>query len=332
MTEGSRFQILCISGGGYLGLYAAAVLAELEAAAKAPIGDCFDLIAGTSVGGLIGLAIAAGRPAAGIRDTFAAHGSAIFSERPPASGSLARVVDLRRNALAAKYDPRPLAEVIDKILGPDLKIGDLKRRFMAPAVNVSKGQPQVFKTSHHKSFVRDWRLLARDVALATSAAPTIFPLHEIGAERFADGGLYANAPDELALHEACHFLRVPEPDVHVLSVGTTTAKFSFSHRTPSGIGWIDWLSGQRLFSVMISAQQLNSNAVLQHKLGQRYLRIDSDRSPEQERNLSMDSASPAATKDLLALAEASARQHLPRSPLPEFLRHRASQAKFFNGV
>lgn len=330
MVSGSRFQILCISGGGYLGLYAAAVLAELEAQAKAPLGDCFDLIAGTSIGGIVALGLAAGTPAASIREAIVKHGPSIFSPRPPPTGEVARIADLRRNAIEAKYDTGPLAEAIDEVLTADLRIGDLKRRFMAPAVNVTKGQPQVFKTPHHPTFVRDLRLSAKDVALATAAAPTFFPLHEIGSERFADGGLYANAPDQLALHEACHFLDCDVEDVHILSVGTTTSKFSFSHRTSSDMGWMDWLSGQRLFSVMISAQQLNADAVLRHQLGERYIRIDSERSPEQERNLSMDSASPSATQDLLGLAEASVRQYLPRPPLPGFLKHRAAPATFFN--
>jgi patatin-like phospholipase/acyl hydrolase len=330
MADGSRFQILCISGGGYLGLYAAAVLAELEDQAKVPIGDCFDLIAGTSIGGIIALGIAAGTPAAAIRDAISKNGPSIFSSKRPVEGKIARLLELRQNAFKAKYSAAPLAGAIDAILAEDLKIGDLRRRFITPTVNVTKGQPQLFKTPHHETFVRDLKLKARDVALATSAAPTFFPLHEIGAEQFADGGLYANAPDELALHEACHFLNCDIGDVHILSIGTTTSKFSFSHRTPSNMGWLAWLSGQRLFSVMISAQQLNADAVMRHRLGERYLRVDSDRSPEQERNLSMDSASTSATQDLLGLAEASVRHHLPRAPLPVFLSHRAAPAKFFN--
>ena len=60
-----------------------------------------------------------------------------------------------------------------------------------------------------------------DAALATSAAPTFFPVHRIKGELFADGGLYANAPDQLALHEAEYFLEVGLPDIAMLSIGTT---------------------------------------------------------------------------------------------------------------
>src|SRR5262249_33903737 len=152
------------------------------------------------------------------------------------------------------------------------------------------GSPQVFKTDHHPTFVRDWRLPLVDVALATSAAPTFFPLHRIGSELFADGGLYANSPDQLALHQAEHFLEQELADISLLSIGTTTSKFSFSNAASTDLGWIGWMENQRLPRVMIAAQQLNADFMLGHRLKDRYLRIDHDQSPEQERQLALDSA------------------------------------------
>ena len=63
-------QILSLSGGGYLGLYTAAVLAAIEERIKAPLATRFDLIAGTSVGGIIALGIANEVPAADIKKAF----------------------------------------------------------------------------------------------------------------------------------------------------------------------------------------------------------------------------------------------------------------------
>lgn len=59
-----RFQVLSLSGGGYLGLYTAAVLAELEAQTGRRVVDMFDLLAGTSIGGIVALGLAAGVSAA----------------------------------------------------------------------------------------------------------------------------------------------------------------------------------------------------------------------------------------------------------------------------
>ena len=262
-----RFQILCLSGGGFRGLFAAEALAGLEDAAGVGLAQCFDLIAGTSIGGIIALGLAAGTPARRIADTFREHGKTVFAKAPVRGGGLAVFLALMGNARRARHRSEPLARLVSALTGEGAKVGDLKQRVIIPAVNLTKGRPQVFKTPHHPSFVRDHRLSLVDVALATSAAPTYFPLHAIGGELFADGGLYANAPDLLALHEAEHFLGRSIDDVHVLSVGTTTAQFSLAHATGADLGWLGWMKGQRLAQAMIGAQQINADAMLGHRLG-----------------------------------------------------------------
>jgi hypothetical protein len=145
---------------------------------------------------------------------------------------------------------------------------------------------------------------------------------------FADGGLYANSPDQLALHEAEHFLKQPLNEIKVLSIGTTTAKFSFSNATGTNLGWLGWMRNQRLTSAMIASQQLNADYMLRHRLGGAYLRIDQEQSKEQERELRLDVASESARNDLLGLAEASAREHLPKPTLKAMLAHTAAQPLF----
>ena len=313
-----------------MGLYTACVLASLEEHYGRPLLEHFDLVAGTSVGGIIALGLAHGTSAREIRDAFLQHGADIFTDQPPAQNKFTQTIGLRKNALKAKYDPAALRRTIVDLVGEDTKIGDLKHRVMIPAVNLTKGLPQVFKTPHHSTFIRDWRLKVVDVALATSAAPTFFPLHRIGGEMFADGGLYANAPDHLALHEAEHFLCQKVDTVSILSIGTTTSRFSMSNAIGVNLGWMGWMDGQRLPNVMIAAQQENTNYMMRHRLGGRYLRIDQTQSKEQERSLALDVASPTAKHDLAALAEASVREHLGKATLPTFFEHRAAMPVFFN--
>lgn len=57
-TSGKRFQVLALSGGGYRGLYTAKILADIESELGGPVGRHFDLIAGTSIGGILALAVA----------------------------------------------------------------------------------------------------------------------------------------------------------------------------------------------------------------------------------------------------------------------------------
>lgn len=324
------FQILSLSGGGFLGLYTAAVLAKIEEHSERPIAEQFDLISGTSIGGIIGLGIAAGIPATKIQESIEALGPKIFSNKPRPKSEFLATLQLRKNMLGAKYSAAALKDEIDELFGKEAKIGDLKHRIIIPSINLTKGRPQVFKTAHHPTFVRDFKLNISDVALATAAAPTYFPLHKIGGELFADGGLYANAPDQLAIHEAIHFLGQDISEIRLLSIGTTTSKFSFSNSINFNMGWMSWLRQERLPSVMIAAQQMSSDDMLRHRMGENYLRIDQEQSREQEDSLGLDIATEGAIEDLKGLAEGSIREHLGRAMLPEFLKHTAPSPTFYH--
>jgi uncharacterized protein len=324
------FQVLSLSGGGFFGLYTVSVLEELERQIGVPIGSCFDLIAGTSVGGIIALAVAHEIPATEVKAAFEAHGPKIFSNRPAPRSRAEAWADLYRSLFKPKYKREPLRQTIVDIIGEGTLLGHLKHPCIVPAVNLTKGGPQVFKTDHHPSFKRDLHLKAVDVALATSSAPGYFPIAEVGDELFADGGLYANSPDLLALHEAEHFFRVPASDVRVLSIGTTTTRFSFSHEAGVNFGLLDWASRQRLVRAMISSQQLVVDYMLKHKLADRYLRLDIQQSREQEEGLALDVATLAAQRTIRGLAEATIREAVNQPALNQILGHRAAAPVFHN--
>ncbi|AUH34910.1 CBASS cGAMP-activated phospholipase [Paracoccus tegillarcae] len=325
------FRVLALSGGGYRGLYTAQVLAGIEEASGLPLHRRFDLIAGTSIGGILALALATGKSSmAATAGLMAMQGTSIFGESAPPKGAVGKIIDYARHSRGARYDPAPLKCLISGLVGQDTRIGDLKQKVIVPAVNVTKGGPQVFKTPHHPRLVRDWKLPLVDVALATSAAPSYFPLHSIGSERFADGALYANSPDDLALHEAQHFLGQELPDIHVLSIGSTTSKFSFPSSLHSNLSWFSWLLDQRLTSAMIAAQQMNTDYIIRHKLGDRYIRVDAIPSPKQLPEMTLDNASKTVATDLMGLAEASLRESLPAIKAAGFLDHEADEEDFLS--
>ncbi len=324
------FQILALSGGGYMGLFSAVVLAEMEKQVGEPIARRFDLIAGTSIGGIIALGLAAEIPAEKIVSEFAARGTKIFSDRPRPRGIVAVARDIRRFAWKPKYDAIELRAAVHSIL-EDRLLGDATHRVLVPAVNMTKGSIQMFKTPHHQNFIRDHRLKMTDIALATSAAPTYFPLAEIEDSLFVDGGIFANAPDLCALHEATYFLGAEKDEVRILSIGTTTSKFSLAHAIGGELGATQWLVGGRLWSTMSAAQQQLVDFLLKQQLGRRYFRIDHQQSPEQQAYLALDVATHDATKTIRGMADGAYQAAVADPIFQEMLSHKPDAPNFFHG-
>ncbi|MEC9265736.1 MAG: CBASS cGAMP-activated phospholipase [Pseudomonadota bacterium] len=323
------FKILALSGGGFLGLYTASVLAGLEDHFGGPIAAKFDLLAGTSVGGIIALGLAAEKPASEIKKAFEVHGEEIFSNRPRPKRGLEKIFDLSRSFKKSKYSGVGLRKAVVDVVGEEMLIGDLFHPVVVPTVNLTKGQPQIFKTPHHINFRTDFRRKVVDVAMATSAAPTYFPIAEIGDELFTDGGLYANAPDQVAVHEAEHFFDRNTQDIHVLSIGSTTTQFSMSHVTNRSLGVAGW--GPNLASTIISSQQMISDYMLKHRLGDRYIRIDTIQSAVQEQDLGLDVATENAKKTIRGLADGSVQNWVTDSKLRELMADLAEPPLFFYG-
>lgn len=298
-TRESPFQALALTGGGYRGLFTARALQIIEEHCQQPIGRCFDLTCGTSIGGIIALAVAFEIPMAKVVSVFERDGEAIFPPRFP----LPQFLDLIRFSRRPRYETSPLRDAITALIPADATLGDALHPVAIPAINVTEGKPQVFKTRHDLKWVRDWKFKVVDVALATAAAPTFFELAEVGNNVYADGGLFANAPDLIALHEAEHFFDVPREALRLLSIGTTTQAYSIAASAGRRFGVFDWMAGQRLFSVIISSQQQFVDQLIQHRLGDRYLRIDHPAVDEQAKDLGLNVASEAARKTLVGLAD-----------------------------
>ena len=294
------FRILSLAGGGYLGLYTATVLAGLERRAGRPLAQCFDLIAGTSVGGLLGLALAFEVPVIRIVELFRERGSEIFSARSLPTSNVGRLLDLTRSVLGPKYSGESLRTALTEIFDKR-RLGDAPHRLVVPAVNVSLSQTKVFKTPHGERSTGDERVLAVDVAMATSAAPAYFPSVKVGRFLYADGGIFAVAPDQVALHEAEHFLGIPPPQIRMLSIGTATSGYRPADGVDADDGAVGWLSDGRLILTTVAVQQQHVESMLEDRLGARYQRIDAEWPAGA--GLGIDIATQAAADTLVALAE-----------------------------
>lgn len=300
----NEFRILALSGGGYLGLYTAVVLAELEKRAGEPLGRRFDLLAGTSVGGLLAMALAFEVPMAEIVRLFVERGEEVFSSRGLPGGRVTRLLDMTRSVLGPKYSGEALRRELARHFG-ERTMGDARHAVVVPAVDVGASRTKVFKTPHTQGSLGDEGLSAVDVTLATCAAPAYFPCVKVGERLYADGGLFAVAPDQVALHEAQHFMGAKQARVRMLSIGTATRGFQPADSIDPEAGAVGWLSEGRLILTLISVQQQHVQAVMEDLLEDRYLRLDADW-PAQA-GLGIDVATPEAAKTLIALGEKTLR-------------------------
>lgn len=316
---GRRFQILALSGGGYRGLFTARNLELMEEQYGGHVADRFDLIAGTSIGGILALALALRVPAKALRNLFEEHGGEIFQARGWGSGWI-----------GAKYDNRSLRNLLatDRYLGERL-LGESKTRIIVPAVNYTTGAPQVFKTPHHENFGRDHLLPMIDVAMATSAAPTYLPIYKMNSQQYVDGGLIANAPGLLAVHEARTFLDRELTDIHVLAIGTASSRVTADPTKPLDRGIARWASS--VFDLTISAQESLSKFMLKHTLPGRYLDMDVVLTEAQAASVGLDKTDQAAREVLMARANAVAQEFIGRAEFRAFMQHKPEAPAFHHG-
>ncbi|MFN4361259.1 MAG: CBASS cGAMP-activated phospholipase [Hylemonella sp.] len=323
-----RFQALALSGGGFRGLYTAKVIADLEQSmGGAPFATRFDLIAGTSIGGILALALALEIPAARIVKLFQEHGGEIFAKRFSMGG-----------LLRSPYSTDRLRELLqqDDLFGNHL-LGACKHPVIVPAINYTTGQAVVFKTAHHSTLRRDYLMPLVDVALATSAAPSYFPRHLYDHKQYVDGGLFANAPGMLALHEATEFLDAEIGNVHLLSIGTMSSSYTVDpRRAPTG-GAFDWGGWwplnmpKRLFGLTISAQEGVTANMLRHRLGSRFVMVDDLLTDERARAVQLDSTDQYAQQILLGTASDRSKHCLGDPNVQAILEHSPSEPVFFHG-
>lgn len=257
-----RFQILALDGGGAKALFTAHILARLEEDLGVSVADSFDLVAGTSAGGIVALALGSGMRPAEIVDHFSELVSSVFPSRRRRS-------PLR--ALRPAYRADALRAALSGVLGERL-LGHSTKRLLIPSWDVQVGSVHVFKTPHHSRLRRDWRVSMVDVAMATAAAPTYFPAAIVDNHRLIDGGVWANNPSVIAITEAVSMLDAPLPAIRVLNIGTMDAVDNHSKKLDRG-GLLAWAS--QVAPVLLAASSRGGQGTAEHLVGKgNYHRFD----------------------------------------------------------
>ncbi len=246
-----RFAILSIDGGGIRGLIPALVLERLAAAIaerspRADIAAAFDLISGTSTGGLIALGLAlpdadyagpAIDPAAMVAIYEGAEAREIFDRPPledvPGLGAVSALIDPR-------YGLENLRRTLERHLG-NRTLAEARTGLLIPAYDMTRRVPRFFKPWNEEA----GRVTGVEAGLATAAAPTYFPALRLGEEALVDGGVFVNNPTIAATIEALKRTE-GEPlrpeDLLVISIGTGQHERGFDPDEVAGWGALGWIA------------------------------------------------------------------------------------------
>jgi uncharacterized protein len=274
-------KVLSSDGGGIRGLIPAMVLAEIERRTGKRIAEMFDLVAGTSTGGILALGVTKpgqdGKPeysAKKLIDLYETEGGKIFSipvwHRIHSGWGLAE----------EKYPSEGIEEVMKQYFG-DAHLAQALKEVLVTAYEIEQRGPWFFKRRHALDPAQGFDPFMRDVARATSAAPTYFePIQlkvgSLGNRAFIDGGVHSNNPAMCAYVEA-RKIHPEENDFLVVSLGTGEPTREMPYEEVKGWGLALW--AQPILNVVFDGVSDTVDYQLQELLsteegdGRRYYRF-----------------------------------------------------------
>lgn len=244
------FRILSIDGGGIRGLFAAALLKYMEQHFLGGdlIGRHFDLITGTSTGGIIAVGLGAEVSTTDICKLYIERGCEIF---PPWRKSLLRTY-LR--PFRYSYDIDALSRILREVFGSK-KLRESVTRLCIPSYEGRYCEPYIFKTPHHPDFRQDGAQLMSKVATCTAVAPTFFRPLEDNGYVFLDGGVWANNPIMVGLVDVLSCFDVERSQVQILSIGCGNTDYRVGGTRISLGGLLSW---RNVIDAALSLQSHNA--------------------------------------------------------------------------
>ena len=255
-----KIKILSIDGGGIRGIIPGVILTYLEkrlqqiTATNLKIGDFFDFVAGTSTGGILACLYLVpgedGKAKYSANDAvqlYAKDGQEIFARS-----------FFEKNIFYSLLRPKYRVEHLEKYLGQffgDVKLNQLIKPCLITAYEIAQRSAVLFTSADANDSLRNF--FVRDVARATSAAPTYFSPAHIQSDEgqffsLTDGGVYANNPALCAYAEARKIkfktlfndAKADCPsanDMLIVSIGTGTVKKQYHYEDFENAGTVKWL-------------------------------------------------------------------------------------------
>jgi uncharacterized protein len=295
-------RVLAIDGGGIRGLIPAVVLAEVERRTGRRIAELFDLIAGTSTGGILAAALA--RPNAAKEPRFtAAELAAIYETEGPRifHRSLLKRITSVEGFLDERYDDAGLNDALNRYLG-DARLSDALTDILITAYDIERRAAFFFRSARARQDPsRDFRLA--DATRATSAAPTYFEpavVHDVaGRERYAliDGGVFAVNPALVAAADLAHAGRLDDVTL-VCSLGTGSHTRPIRYEDARDWGQLQW--ARHIVDVVFDGVADTTEFEAGQLLGTHYVRLQTELLHASD---DLDDASPENLRALRAEAE-----------------------------
>ena len=278
------FKILSIDGGGIRGVIPAYLLREIETATGTRIADHFDLVVGTSTGGIIAIGLtlpnSRGKPkytAADLLDLYEQQGKVIF-ERSFWDG----LTDAH-GIIDELYDAKNIEKILKKLTGT-ARLKDEVKPLVVTAYDLERREPYFFKSIRAGQIPEERDHFMWAAARATSAAPTYFEPMLLDTSTtgdrirraLVDGGVFVNTPALCAYVEAIDLGARPD-DIMVVSLGTGVNTRAIPYQKAKDWGYAKW--AKPIISVMMDgaadAADYHLQLLLPEREGKkRYFRFD----------------------------------------------------------
>lgn len=273
------YKILSLDGGGIRGVLAIHLLKRIEKANPGFL-DQVDLVAGTSTGGILALAIAAGKTLDEALSLYKGKGFQVFQD-----SFWDNLVDIT-NFRGAQYGNEGLKAALLEEFG-SMTLGELKKKVLITSFDLDNNafeatvtrswKPKFFQNYPGSGSDADEKVV--DVALRTSAAPTFFPIYQ----GYIDGGVVANNPSMCALAQAVNDNTGKQSlsEIRLLSVSTGGYP-KFLETMDGDWGLIQW--ARPLLEIMLEGSLEVAHYQCKNIMGRRYFRV----APRLNKSISLD--------------------------------------------
>lgn len=273
--QSSSYKILSLSGGGVRGILSCLVLAEIEHRTSKPICKLFDLIAGSSIGGILALFLTCPKEEGSLEPKYTAKQLAnILTNRAEyifKESSIEELLGIVDDLLAPKYNSKGRESILNYYLGntaleealTSVFITSYDTQMRIPIFFVSRRDLEKNEI-HFRKICNGLHM--HEVGMATSAAPSFFSPYKLGEYCLIDGGMFANNPTALAIIEAEQATDIEQKILCSISTGSLTRRYEYDNIRSWGM--LNWI--QPIINIIQDAQSEAISCQLSQALPKNY--------------------------------------------------------------